>query len=62
MSMPDRRLPGTPKSQFVQYRCPDHAEETQFSDRVPECPICGKRMIPVADPYAERRRKLREER
>jgi hypothetical protein len=62
MSMPDRRLPGTSKSPLVQYRCPDHAEETEFSVTAPECPICGKRMIPVTDPYAERRRKLREER
>jgi hypothetical protein len=61
MSMADWRVPGDAKPRLVEYRCPDD-DGSQWSEVVPECPICGKRMIPVEDPYAERRRKLRKAR
>jgi Mu-like prophage protein Com len=62
MSMPDRRVPGTSQPQLIEYRCPLHDGESSFDEIAPKCPRCGTLMIPVEDPYAERRRKLREAR
>jgi hypothetical protein len=59
MSMADWRLPGNATSRLVEYRCPDDDDQSEWSEAVPRCPVCGKLMIPVEDPYAERRRKLR---
>jgi hypothetical protein len=62
MSMPDRRIPGGAEPRLIRYHCPDHLdnyESAESSANVPLCNICGKRMI-IEDPYAERRRRLRE--
>lgn len=59
MSMPDNRAPGSPSRQLIEYRCPVDGK-TIFDEVPPECPECGTLMEPVADPYAARRRRLRE--
>jgi rRNA maturation endonuclease Nob1 len=55
-------VPGTPGFRF-EYRCPDGHKRAvpDDSEAVPRCPICGKTMVRF-DPYAERRRKIREQR
>lgn len=59
MSSSDSRVPGMPQFESVEYRCPVDGY-TAFDEIPPECPNCGTLMEPAADPYAERRRKLRK--
>jgi rubrerythrin len=61
MSMSDSRVPGNPTPGLIEYRCP--VDGYTIMDEIQrECPDCGTLMEPVADPYAERRRKLRKAR
>jgi hypothetical protein len=56
------RLPGEPSREEVLFSCPD-GHTTEWAVRAPRCPKCGQKMKPTHDdPYAERRRKIREER
>jgi len=57
-----RGLPGDPSREGELFSCPDeHTQERAF--RAPKCSVCGKKMKLIRDdPYADRRRKIREER
>lgn len=59
MSMPDDRVPGTRSPRLIEYRCPVDGTII-IAEIQPECPNCGTLMEPAPDPYAERRRRLRE--
>ena len=63
MTSPDwGRVPGEGSSKPIRWSCPD-GHLTKWAIRKPECPECGKLMESTPnDPYAERRRKIREER
>lgn len=59
MTSSDNRVPGGPQFSPVEYRCPVDGY-TLFDEIQPECPRCHTLMESKADPYAERRRKLRK--
>jgi len=59
MSAPDDRVPGIPIPRVSEYRCPV-CGKIIYDEMRPECPDDGTLMELAPDPYAERRRRLRE--